>query len=117
MQASWRLSGHNHEGKRYDAAGLVQAGTVYSLKNGKSKFGGTSTAPTVNGTPVRCGNIPTKNTTVSSSGRCFRRRQARVGHKAAIAHQGRLRKGAAPDGVSGLGERSRLCSCVHKRLT
>jgi uncharacterized surface protein with fasciclin (FAS1) repeats len=51
-------------GQRYDAAGLVQAGTVDSLEGGKIKLGGTAAAPTVNGAPVLCGNIPTKNATV-----------------------------------------------------
>ncbi|MFZ0121559.1 MAG: fasciclin domain-containing protein, partial [Pseudonocardiaceae bacterium] len=30
----------------------------------KLTIGGTATAPTVNGAPVLCGNIPTKNATV-----------------------------------------------------
>jgi len=51
-------------GKRYDASGIVSAGTLDSLQGGKIKIGGTSTAPTVNGAPVLCGNIPTKNATV-----------------------------------------------------
>jgi uncharacterized surface protein with fasciclin (FAS1) repeats len=51
-------------GQRYDAAGLVQAGTVESLEGAKIKIGGTATAPTVDGVPVLCGNIPTKNATV-----------------------------------------------------
>jgi uncharacterized surface protein with fasciclin (FAS1) repeats len=51
-------------GQRYDAAGLVQAGTLDSLEGHKIKIGGTATAPTVNGAQVMCGNIPTKNTTV-----------------------------------------------------
>jgi uncharacterized surface protein with fasciclin (FAS1) repeats len=51
-------------GQRYDAAGLVQAGTVDSLEGAKIKIGGTAVAPTVNGAPVVCGNIPTKNATV-----------------------------------------------------
>ncbi|HWR47265.1 MAG TPA: fasciclin domain-containing protein [Pseudonocardiaceae bacterium] len=51
-------------GTRYDAAGLVQAGTVDSLEGGKIKIGGTAEAPTVNGASVLCGNIPTKNATV-----------------------------------------------------
>jgi uncharacterized surface protein with fasciclin (FAS1) repeats len=51
-------------GTRYDAAGLVQAGTVDSLEGGKITIGGTAAAPTVNGAPVLCGNIPTKNATV-----------------------------------------------------
>jgi uncharacterized surface protein with fasciclin (FAS1) repeats len=51
-------------GQRYDAAGLVQAGTVDSLEGAKIKIGGTVAAPTVNGAPVLCGNIPTKNATV-----------------------------------------------------
>jgi uncharacterized surface protein with fasciclin (FAS1) repeats len=51
-------------GQRYDAAGLVQVGTVDTLEGGKVKIGGTAAAPTVNGAPVLCGNIPTKNATV-----------------------------------------------------
>jgi uncharacterized surface protein with fasciclin (FAS1) repeats len=51
-------------GQRYDAAGLVQAGTLDTLEGGKIKIGGTAAAPTVNGAPVLCGNIPTKNATV-----------------------------------------------------
>jgi uncharacterized surface protein with fasciclin (FAS1) repeats len=51
-------------GKRYDAAGIVQAGELDSLEGAKIKIGGTAAAPTVNGAPVLCGNIPTKNATV-----------------------------------------------------
>jgi uncharacterized surface protein with fasciclin (FAS1) repeats len=53
-------------GKRYDAKGLVAAGTVPTLDTdgGDLKIGGTADAPTVNGNPVLCGNIPTKNATV-----------------------------------------------------
>jgi uncharacterized surface protein with fasciclin (FAS1) repeats len=51
-------------GQRYDAAGIVKAGTLDSLEGGKINIGGTATAPTVNGAPVLCGNIPTKNATV-----------------------------------------------------
>jgi uncharacterized surface protein with fasciclin (FAS1) repeats len=51
-------------GQRYDAAGIVQTGTLDSLEGAKIKIGGTATAPTVNGAPVLCGNIPTKNATV-----------------------------------------------------
>jgi uncharacterized surface protein with fasciclin (FAS1) repeats len=50
--------------RRYDAAGIVQAGTLDSLEGAKIKIGGTTAAPTVNGAPVLCGNIPTKNATV-----------------------------------------------------
>jgi uncharacterized surface protein with fasciclin (FAS1) repeats len=50
--------------QRYDAAGLVQGGTVQSLQGGKLTIGGTPSAPTVNGAQVLCGNIPTKNATV-----------------------------------------------------
>lgn len=51
--------------QRYDAAGLIQAGTVESMLQGaKIKIGGTAAAPTVNGAPVLCGNIPTRNATV-----------------------------------------------------
>lgn len=51
-------------GQRYDTAGIVAAGTLPSLEGAKLTIGGTSTAPTVNGAPVLCGNIPTKNATV-----------------------------------------------------
>jgi uncharacterized surface protein with fasciclin (FAS1) repeats len=51
-------------GQRYDAAGIVQAGSLDSLEGAKIKIGGTAAAPTVNGAPVLCGNIPTKNATV-----------------------------------------------------
>ena len=51
-------------GKRYDAAGIVQAGTLDSLEGARIKIGGSATAPTVNGATVLCGNIPTKNATV-----------------------------------------------------
>ncbi len=51
-------------GQRYDAAGLVQAGSVETLQGGKVTIAGTSAAPTVNGAQVLCGNIPTKNATV-----------------------------------------------------
>ena len=51
-------------GTRYDSAGLVRAGTVDSLEGAKITIGGTAAAPTVNGAPVLCGNIPTKNATV-----------------------------------------------------
>jgi uncharacterized surface protein with fasciclin (FAS1) repeats len=50
--------------KRYDAAGIVEARTLDSLEGAKLAIGGTATAPTVNGAPVLCGNIPTKNATV-----------------------------------------------------
>jgi uncharacterized surface protein with fasciclin (FAS1) repeats len=51
-------------GQRYDAAGIVQTGTLDSLEGAKIKIGGTAMVPTVNGAPVLCGNIPTKNATV-----------------------------------------------------
>ncbi len=51
-------------GQRYDAAGLVQAGSVESLQGGMVTIAGTETAPTVNGAQVLCGNIPTSNATV-----------------------------------------------------
>ncbi|HKR52673.1 MAG TPA: fasciclin domain-containing protein [Pseudonocardiaceae bacterium] len=51
-------------GKRYNAAGLVSAGSVESLQGDKVTISGTETAPTVNGAQVLCGNIPTKNATV-----------------------------------------------------
>ena len=51
-------------GRRYDAAGLVRAGSVDTLDGTKLRIGGTAAAPTINGAPVLCGNIPTKNATV-----------------------------------------------------
>jgi uncharacterized surface protein with fasciclin (FAS1) repeats len=51
-------------GKRYDAAGIVQQGTLPTLGGGTLTIGGTALAPTVNGAKVLCGNIPTKNATV-----------------------------------------------------
>ncbi|MGH3695644.1 MAG: fasciclin domain-containing protein [Pseudonocardiaceae bacterium] len=51
-------------GKRYDAAGIVSAGSLDSLQGAKINIGGTSAAPTVNGATVLCGNIPTQNATV-----------------------------------------------------
>ena len=51
-------------GQRYDAAGIIHAGTLDSLEGTKLTIGGTAAAPTVNGAPVLCGNIPTKNATV-----------------------------------------------------
>ena len=51
-------------GQRYDAAGLIHAGTLDTLEGAKLTIGGTAAAPTVNGAPVLCGNIPTKNATV-----------------------------------------------------
>jgi uncharacterized surface protein with fasciclin (FAS1) repeats len=51
-------------GTRYDAAGIVVAGSLPSLEGAKILIGGTEAAPTVNGNKVLCGNIPTKNATV-----------------------------------------------------
>ena len=55
--------------KRYDAAGLVAAGTTTQLAGGEVTVGGSATAPTLtsgDGTTasVLCGNIPTSNATV-----------------------------------------------------
>jgi uncharacterized surface protein with fasciclin (FAS1) repeats len=54
---------------RYDAEGLVKAGTVTELAGGQVTIGGTADAPTVtdgkgNTAKVLCGNIPTSNATV-----------------------------------------------------
>ncbi|WP_300008346.1 protein kinase [Pseudonocardia sp.] len=62
------LSGHVVDG-RYDAAGLVEAGTVDVLSGGTVTIGGTADAPTFDGGDGRvainlCGNIPTANATV-----------------------------------------------------
>ncbi|WP_409463438.1 fasciclin domain-containing protein [Amycolatopsis sp. GA6-003] len=53
-------------GKRYDAKGLEQAGTVTSLNTagGPLKIEGSGENLTVNGAKILCGNIPTKNATV-----------------------------------------------------
>ncbi len=51
-------------GNRYDAKGIVDRGTLTTLQGGKITVGGTAAAPTVNGAPVLCGNIPTRNATV-----------------------------------------------------
>lgn len=51
-------------GKRYDAKGLEQAGSVKALSGGDLKIAGSGDSLTVNGAPVLCGNIPTKNATV-----------------------------------------------------
>ncbi|ATY13735.1 fasciclin [Amycolatopsis sp. AA4] len=53
-------------GKRYDAKGLEQAGTVTSLNTagGPLKIEGSGDNMTVNGAKILCGNIPTKNATV-----------------------------------------------------
>ncbi|OLT21577.1 fasciclin [Pseudonocardia sp. CNS-139] len=55
--------------ERYDAAGLVEAGTVTELAGGNVTISGTADAPTVtdgqgNTATVLCGNIPTSNATV-----------------------------------------------------
>jgi uncharacterized surface protein with fasciclin (FAS1) repeats len=51
-------------GKRYDAKGLQAAGTVKALTGQDLKISGSGDSMTVNGAPVLCGNIPTKNATV-----------------------------------------------------
>ncbi len=52
--------------KRYDAKGLEAAKSVESLNSGGGpvKIEGSGDSMTVNGAPVLCGNIPTKNATV-----------------------------------------------------
>lgn len=55
--------------QRYDAAGLVAAGTTTELAGGEITIGGTPDAPTLtdgqgNTAKVLCGNIPTSNATV-----------------------------------------------------
>jgi uncharacterized surface protein with fasciclin (FAS1) repeats len=54
--------------KRYDAAGLVAAGSVKSVQGGEVKITGTAAAPLINGNEVLCGNIPTANATVFAIG-------------------------------------------------
>lgn len=51
-------------GKRYDADGLRQAGTVKALTGQDLKIEGSGETMTVNGAPVLCGDVPTKNATV-----------------------------------------------------
>ncbi len=51
-------------GTRYDAAGIVERGTLTSVEGSTLTIGGTAAEPTVNGYKVLCGNIPTKNATV-----------------------------------------------------
>jgi uncharacterized surface protein with fasciclin (FAS1) repeats len=51
-------------GTRYDAKGLEAAGTVKALNGGELRIAGSGDNLTVNGAPVLCGNIPTKNATV-----------------------------------------------------
>ncbi len=50
--------------QRYDAQGLVDAGSVPSVQGGMVEITGTPDAPLVNGNEVLCGNIPTANATV-----------------------------------------------------
>jgi uncharacterized surface protein with fasciclin (FAS1) repeats len=52
--------------KRYDAKGLAAAGTIDTLNTdgGPLKIEGSGDNITVNGNPILCGNIPTKNATV-----------------------------------------------------
>ncbi|MGW4207067.1 fasciclin domain-containing protein [Lentzea sp. NPDC004789] len=49
---------------RYDAKGLQAAKTVKTLSGGDLTIAGSGDNLTVNGAPVLCGNIPTKNATV-----------------------------------------------------
>lgn len=49
---------------RYDAKGLEAAKTVKTLSGGNVTIAGSGDSLTVNGAPVLCGNIPTKNATV-----------------------------------------------------
>ena len=50
--------------QRYDAQGLVEAGSVMSVQGGMVEITGFPDAPLVNGNQVLCGNIPTANATV-----------------------------------------------------
>ena len=50
--------------QRYDAQGLVEAGSVPSVQGDMVEITGTPEAPLVNGNMVLCGNIPTANATV-----------------------------------------------------
>ncbi len=51
-------------GKRYDAKGLQAAGTVETLTGQSVSIAGSGDSLSINGAPVLCGNIPTKNATV-----------------------------------------------------
>lgn len=55
--------------QRYDAAGLVKAGTVKTVEGENITITGTAAAPLINGVPVACGNIPTANATVFAIGK------------------------------------------------
>jgi uncharacterized surface protein with fasciclin (FAS1) repeats len=55
--------------QRFDAAGLVQAGTTTELTGGEVTIGGTAEAPTLTGgdgtqATVLCGDLPTENATL-----------------------------------------------------
>ncbi|MGH4017708.1 MAG: fasciclin domain-containing protein [Pseudonocardiaceae bacterium] len=50
--------------QRYDAEGIVEAGSLTSVQGGAVQVTGTPDAPVVNGAQVLCGNIPTSNATV-----------------------------------------------------
>ncbi|GAA1190656.1 fasciclin domain-containing protein [Pseudonocardia alaniniphila] len=55
--------------QRFDAAGLVRAGTTTELTGGEITIGGTAEAPTLTGgdgtqATVLCGDLPTKNATL-----------------------------------------------------
>ena len=50
--------------QRYDAKGLEAAKTVKTLSGADVTIAGSGDSLTVNGAPVLCGNIPTKNATV-----------------------------------------------------
>lgn len=50
--------------QRYDAQGLVEAGSVQSVQGAPVEITGTPDAPMINGANVACGNIPTSNATV-----------------------------------------------------
>jgi uncharacterized surface protein with fasciclin (FAS1) repeats len=57
--------------QRYDAKALEAAGTVPNLdspQGGDLKIAGAGDQMTVNGAPVLCGTIPTKNATVFVGG-------------------------------------------------
>ncbi|WP_127784064.1 fasciclin domain-containing protein [Rhodococcus sp. X156] len=54
--------------QRYDAAGLVKAGSVKSVEGESVTITGTAQAPLINRVPVACGNIPTANATVFAIG-------------------------------------------------
>lgn len=55
---------HHVVAMRYDAKGLIAAGSVKPLAGGDIQIQGSGDSMTIGGAHVLCGNIPTKNATV-----------------------------------------------------